>query len=401
MPASSPPNDVRVVVDGTEFSNWQRYAIESDLLQPSDAFSFTAPNLKGSDGKYLATVIKKGARVTITLDGVPQMVGYVDEQKVTRNKDDGEVVEFTGRDDFQFLVDCSATPESLKAMDLKKIAERLGGTWIKTWQVEANSNRAKLMGAKRRAAFLKSHATEVDKLGGASKALTEVLEGKVAAAAANLAKIKAAVFPRVKVEPGETPFDVIQRLAHRAGMLVWCAANGDGIIARPSYGDAAFYKLLAYARDDARRQANNVITIERTSSWRDQYSTITVLGSSGNTKAISAASARHKQSATEASIKAGLRPLIIQNGDVRNLKDAKDQAQREVDRRAFEADLINVKVRGHYNQGWPWQIDFLCDVQWPSAGVEAVYYVTKRRFYGSKDGRFTDVQLQPKGKLLA
>lgn len=354
-----PDTEVKVIVgsgaDATELTTWQRYDLEADLLQPSDAFSLTAPN---NDGE-LAGVVSKGDLVKVLVDGVEQMVGYVDDVVYTSD-DQGSRVEITGRDLFLFLVDCSAQPQSLQNKTQLQLADLLASDWVEEWS--SNSTVA---------------------------STTQI--------------------PRVKIEPGESILDVLLREAQKDNCIIWADAQGAGHIGRPDYLQEPLYNLYHYARGNLLRAYNNVITASVRESWRDQYSSITVHGTTGNTRANSGDSSRAKAVAVDTDIEPD-RPLIISDGDVRTLKQAQNRADLERDRRAFDATVLEYTVKGHYGSkpdgrggvvSTLWAIDTLVDVVDELAAKQGEYYITKRRFRGDDSGRFTDLTLHPKGVWLA
>ena len=389
-----PDTKIEVVIDGKQFSDWNSYEIESDMLVPADAFSLRAPN----DSGQLAGKISKFDKCEVYVDGTLQMTGFVDEV-ATATTPEGSDVTVTGRDAFAFLVDCSATPESIRGLNLKAIAERLTAGWVTTWQADNDENRRKLLGAKRAVGRAEVRGRLAGYVG-FSRDEQDLLGQAIDRARANLAAISAQAFPRVKIDPGDRPLDVITRLANRAGMMVWMAADGTGIIARPEYDQDPLYTLRLYAKGHPDARRNNVMTSTVKDCGRDQYSTITMLGTAGNTTGNFAAATKHKASATDSEVTI-VRPLILSDGDVEDFSQAKKKAQREVDKRNFEALSIEMKVKGHRNNGFLWEVDQLADVVDQAADIKGVYCVVRRRFAGDEQGRFTYLTLRRSGVYLA
>lgn len=389
--------EIKVLVDGREIPTWfggydaegerqwwQHYAIESDMMTPSDAFSVRAPN---HDAR-MAGAVRKGSRVQVLVDGGLQMSGYVDSVSYSTDTT-GAYVEITGRDDILFLVDCSAPVCQLRNVDLQGLAEQLSTGWIDEWVVDNSENRHRLLLAQRRF-----------KRASKPSAPTRAALAETEKAAANLARVKREIFFTVKVEPGETAWDVIDRYAKAAGMLVWLSADGKGIIARPDYDQKPLYRLRLLTPDSGRSAENNIERSSVVEDWRNQYSRVTVYGTTGNTRANYGASSTYEGYADEDSITVN-RPLVLTDGDIKKVEAARKRAELERDRRAFEALTLTYTVRGHYQSGYLWEVDTLADVIDEPAGIQGEYYITRRRFSGDDSGRRTELTLHEKGALLA
>lgn len=348
-----PDTEVKVIVgeDGEELSVWQRYDIESSMLTPANAFSFTAAN---NDGE-LTGVVGKGDEVKVLVDGDLQMIGRVDDVEYSSD-DQGSRVEITGRDLFGYLADCSAALQQYHQKSLEELAEMLTADWVETWGGDAPTTK----------------------------------------------------IPKVKVEPGETVLEVLQRESKKDNVIVWLTADGEGQIGHPSYSGAPAYNLYHYKRSSALRIHNNVISASVRESQRDQFSSITVYGTTGNTKANYGTSSRARGIAVDTDIVD--RPLIISDGNVRTLKQAQNRADLEVARRKFDALVLQYTVKGHYGERPDgrggverslWEIDTLVDVVDELSGHEGEFYIVRRRFRGDDAGRFTDLELRQKEVWLA
>lgn len=355
--AANADSEVKVIVvdsDGneSEFSEWKNYAIESDIFTPADAFSFTASNMEGE----MAGVINKGDLVKVLVDGNPEMVGHIDDVAYQTEPKDA-TVEYTGRDLFGFLVDCSAQPQSLKEQTLKTLAEKLTADWIIEWRVNND---------------------------------------------VTLPRIK-----KMKIEPGENVLEVLQRFASKADMLVWLEPDGTGVIGKPDYTQTPLYNFYLFV-DKSNAKLNNVESSTVTQTWRDQFSSITVCGQSANSRSIWGKGGRSKFkaiSAIENELRVN-RPLVMTDGDCASIKQAKQRANLEMARRRFESESLEYTVKGHYQLDafgvkQYFHADRLANVVDEPAGIEDIYYITRRRFYGDESGQRTDLSLRQKGIYLA
>jgi len=417
--------DTKIVleINNERFTRWQSYDIESDLLQPADAFSFKAPNLHGE----MAQKIHRGDFVSVLLDDTVQMRGIVDDVSYSGDADSGFFVDIRGRDLFGQLIDCSAPLLHLKNPTLKTIAETLGGPWIGEWAVDNEDNKQALIAKaeykRNQASWRKQKegtALEIrrevaDRYRVTSDNKTELLaemdeklaqiDGDLDAATRNLNQIRAKLFPNLKVEPGQTAMEILEQRAQKALMLIWCAANGAGIIGKPAYSLDPIYRLRLYPSTDGRCGENNIKAASVHESMQNVYSEYVCYGNAGNTKVKYGTGNNYKGIARDDTIPIP-RTLILTDGDIKNVQQAKEKAEAERDRRRFESISLDYTVPGHYNEGFgsealPWQIDTLVDVDDQISGYKGVYYVTRRRFSGDESGRWTEITLHESGVWLA
>lgn len=352
---AQPDTEIKIVVgqgaEAIELSTWESYEIEADVLHPANAFSVTASN---NDGE-LAGVVGKGDPVKVLVDGAVQMAGHVDDVTYTSSDDAGASVQIVGRDLFGHLVDCSAPLKCLHKITIADLAQELAGDWVDTWTAPLSI-------------------------------------GQIA---------------KVKIEPGDNIWEVLERFAEKEKLLLWLDPSGVGVIGKPNYTQPPAYQLWHLARSNPRAKThNNVIASTVTESWRELFSEITVYGTTGNMKATYGTGARSRAVALETMVDD--RPLRLVDGDCKTLAQAQAKASAERDRRAFEALKLEYTVRGHYGYlgssssttATLWQVDTIVDVEDELSGYSSCYYLSRRRFRGGDEGRFTDLELHPMGVWL-
>lgn len=330
-----------------ELDRWENYSVESCMLTPSDAFSFSAHNSNGE----LAGVCSTGDAVQVTVDDQVVLMGRVDDVDY-QTDDNGSRVDVTGRDLFGNLADCSAPLKVWRNKSLFDIAEELTEQWGVTWTGLYNLD----------------------------------------------------PIPKVKVEPGETVLNLLMRLNEKEHALLWLDPEGVGHIGLPNYAQAPLYRLWNLLRSDPRAAThNNVIECKVHQSWREQFSTTTVYGTSGNTAANYGTSSRRKAQAIDTDIDD--RALIVVDGDCKTLSKAQLMADEKVARANFDATVITCKVRGHYGfkdgTATLWSADTMVELVDDYSGTAGTFYVTRRRFTGDDSGRFTELELHPAGLWLA
>lgn len=338
--------EVKLIVGGEELTGWDQWEVESDLLYPANVFSISAQNKAGR----LASKPRPGDAFKLMLDGKKTMVGYVDD--VVHDTDENEArVSVNGRDNFGPLVDCSATPKTHRNVTLLTLAQTLTAPWSLTWATNSA------------APTLKTHKS-------------------------------------VKVDPGESIMDVLQRVAEKERVLLWCAADGTCYIGRPSYSLAPVHRLRLHLPASGQTGDNNVMTSRVTRSWRDRFATITVAGTGANDANACARTSHRRYVITDSGV-ASARPMIMINGDIRTLDQAKTLATLEYQKRLRDSVELEYSVPGHY--GTPatesqspalFDVDQRVDLVDEPAGISsAKVLLIRRRFVMDESGPRTDLSL--------
>jgi prophage tail gpP-like protein len=343
-------SEVKLTVSGEEFSIWQDYSIDSSLLNVPSAFSLRAPNNNGE----MAGKVAPGMQVQLIVDGEQQLKGYIDEVRYDCDPDSGASVEISGRDVGLFLQDCCPLPQVIRNKTLLQIAEQLSETWITSWTC------------------------------------SETLE-----------KIK-----YLKIEPGQTIIDILLEQARKNNLLIWIEPDGTGVIGKPDYEQEQIYELHRHPRTSEYRVLNNIISGSVSSNWTDRYTYVTVYGSQGGTQANYAKSVRSKATAIDDSDTWSIldRQLIVNDSNVKNLKQATALAELEVARRKFDGQILEYTLKDHYGY-WAdadgtkheslFAINKRASVFDEISDIKGIYYVVRRTFRCDDNGKFTDIELRP------
>jgi prophage tail gpP-like protein len=435
------PADVRIRVNGRDFTDWLDYQIESDILQPADAFSFTLENVEGR----LNGLIAKHDAIEVLVDGTVQLTGYVDGLSWGGDAGSGNVLAVEGRDRFGQLLDVSAEPETIKNLDLKQIAAKVGSPYITQWRVENEDNRKRLQTARKQVAKL-SPPTEQEKAeaererrltsiriqtadvnniedyfaltpavrAAKEKDAIETLAAQTSAAIAaesarseslkkakaNLAAIRAILYPRVKVDPGQTKWAVLEKVVARQGFAIWQAANGVGVIARPNYDQAAQYNVFLHPASSEDAKKNNVLSWSVTDNGREQFARYRLVGNAANTLNAFGENSRYDETGETDGIP--LDRQLISAGNGQNKAEARRELARDIDRRNFESLELNYTIPGHAQNGRLWQVDTIVDVDDQVTGYAGQFYCVRRRFtVDVNGGQITEISLRKKGIWLA
>jgi prophage tail gpP-like protein len=405
-----PSSDVRIRVGSEELTDWTQYEIESNLLQDADAFTITLAN----PGGKLKDKVRMYDAVQVVVDGVVQMTGYIDEIHGHGESGSPEL-SITGRDRFGQLVDTMPAPQQITGKDLRQIAIQLSAPFVTTWIHDNADNRRKLLQTKRKLSRLKRYQKflktqemriSVDSTGqtfyriGPDKVKIATTKKRIDKSTAYLAKIKKDLFPRTKIEAGETVMEILSRLAIKSGFLIWQAADGSGVIARPDYLQDAMYDIRLYSRDDADYQRNNVLEYDVRRDGRDRFRSYRAMGYSPNTKNTSGKGSRHDASLTDDEVSLSSRSFTMARDNSTKRKQVSEQLQRERDRRQFESEIATYTVMGHQQNGVLWQIDSRCAVDDRINNITGKLYVVRRKFVGDDEGQRTEIELRRSGVYL-
>jgi len=430
MPADIPQSDVRVDVAGEQLTDWVEYSIESNILQSSDPFSFRVGNPRGR----WSSAFTFGDEVKVFVDGSLQMTGYIDEITTSNDPTSGPTLELIGRDRFGQLVDCSATPATYRNKRFDDVCTALGSPFVTHWIYDNELNRIRSQQAKRRLSRLRrksqfeknraaytreafrdlSTSPDTSEQRTALEAINQLdrkaleesqsTEKQIKKAQANLARIRAENFPRVKVEPGETPMDVIVRHSKKLGLMVWQSAQGEGVIARPEYDQRPSNYLWHYPGDSPSANKNNVISGSLRIDGRERCRTYRLLGYSANTANTSGTGSRHDLTLTDSDVSLEARQMIVNRASGESRQQAAAELEREMQRRKFDSLVAEYRVRGHHQlvdgNTNLWTIDTICSVDDPVLGISEQMYVVRRRFVGGMQGQHTEIELRSKGVLL-
>jgi prophage tail gpP-like protein len=361
-----------------EVGDWDRVEIESNMLEPADAFSVSCTNKDG----VLAGAIAPGDPVLITIDGIAVMVGRVDDVDYEDETDSRVTV--AGRDLFLYLVDAHIEQaKTYKDLSLLTLAQNLTlDAWGITWRS---------------------------------------------------AETSAQLLKRVKVEPGDTVWDVLQEQIQKKDILIWLDPDGIAQIGKPNYAQDSSYQLLRYVTEGTQRQHNNIIRGSVRETWRDRPSKVIVLGQSGNTFTDYAAATvkrsiipdtdvarwltstfvtgqpttttvRPRRPATAIDMSIDDKPMVFTGGNIRTLVEATAMANREMGRRKFDSTTLNYTVKGFYGrkkrQDSLWTPNTIADVNDEMSGAQGQFFVTRRKFIREERGDFTEVELHPSGVWL-
>lgn len=322
---------VTLLYGGALYGNWLSYDVASSLARPASAFRLSVRPPDDFD----PLTVEPGSIAQLLIGENTVMWGRVDEVELSRDRG-RSTMDIHGRDAGGMLVDCAADY-----------------TW--SW----------------RKTSLSAIAATVCTYAGLIR--PPVGGGDVVVEAA-------------QVEPGETCWDLLNRLADAGGVDLWIAA--DGHLEIGSYNTAGTF--VGGIRDVPGQVGNTVLRSSVHRSTGDAYSKVTVLSHWD----AGAGQQRFKGEWLDLTFPY-FRPRVAIEPDCKTSADAEAKAGQlgaAAKASRFEATYV---VRGHERiPGEPWAVNQLLWVEDEPNGVTGVHLAVGRRFRHSRDeGTTTELVL--------
>lgn len=337
---------VRLLIGGQVHEDWERYEIDSDLLVPADAWHLTV----GLPGHALPEEISAGAPIEVMVGDDRVLSGRVDE--VSLRVAHGEhLLSLSGRDGAAVLVDCSAPVFVARLATLAEIVAKvvtpLGITKVR---IDAEATRTR---------------------------------------------------EKVNVEPGDTAWDALARVAEANGLWPWFEPDGTLVIGGPDYAREPVAKLIL--RFDG--EGNNVLSLDDTRSIAERYSDMTVLGQTHGTASESGKHALKASWQDEEMAAIQYRPKIVVDHESDNPAVAKDRARKLLSDSRLKGRTLKARVSGHRivapglpGDGMLWTPGQRVSLRSEPHGLEAVFFLMGRRFVrGRHEGTISELTLKEDG----
>lgn len=236
--AISYPNDEEVSLsvlkaDGTQqtIKHFREYSFTSNLLTPSDAFTFTI----GDPTSEIQDLLVPGTKVQLAINDIPQCAGYIDATEITTSRNGRELV-LEGRDVLSQAVDAVAdsTVSVKEGQTLAQVLVDLFGPfgWSKPEHFVISNEANRSLQSAQPAALVRPGSTRSPR--GAARNAKRPSPKKLA----ELQMKQNRPFPR------EGVFDFACRIAHRFGLWIWPSADGKKlIVGRPDFDQAPAFAL--------------------------------------------------------------------------------------------------------------------------------------------------------------
>jgi prophage tail gpP-like protein len=378
---ASQNHNVSVRVGDTVIDRWQSYEIASDMLTPADAFSLT---LSPALPEAIALVPPDG-QVEVRVDDVAIVTGFIDDRNIDIDRS-GSQLAISGRDKTGRMVDESASLQTFGSLSLQTLLLLLASPQFVDVRLDNKLNRDLVRGRR----------------SGKAPSGSEPLFAKKSEA------------PR-KVEPGEARWDIAQALLKPARLLAWSAADGSAlVVGLPNYSQATQFRFFVPREGSTRLPEGNVIKVGLVDSVANRYSKITVVGASrGDSAKYGTQVTKHRATVLQGPNPDGTgdafttrKQLILADDDVKNSRDARERARRELALRDAEKRVVEIVVKGHSQARNPGEIPavFAFDTM-AELEIEGIlkerFLITSVQFAVSRDGgEISTLKLVPEGTEL-
>lgn len=332
-------NEVVVRIGGKEHKDWLSYDIDSDFLIPADAFSFET-NVSQDQG-VLADYSSLQCEVLINNQLI--MTGIIGHQNEMVDKSNHSIT-FNGRDLAGLLVDCSVKQINVKGMNVLAAAQKIAEPWKQI-----------------KKAILKAE--------------------------------KNPVLDKVDIEPGETAWQALTKIAYKAGLHVWLEPDGTLVIGGADYSSPPV-ATLCHSKYDNRR---NIQSIQIEYNTENRYSEVTFLGQSHTRFADS--SKHDLKWVYKDETMTLYKPKTVVIGDAENLEQLKVQAKKMLSDWRLEGFSLTITVADHKTQdGVLWQPGQRVHVIDEDQQIDAIFFLMGRRFFLNRNGgTLTELRLKEDG----
>lgn len=197
-----------------------------------------------------------------------------------------------------------------------------------------------------------------------------------------------------QLEPGQTVFDVLKRVAAGRGLLFYGRPDGSLVFGRPLGRGAS---LFGIAVKDGRNHSG-VLEAELVADMAERFNPVVVMGQRQGTDELSASAINTIAEAADEGVP--FTKPYVQVVDEHDDPTARAFALR--DQMLFRGRQIRYTVRGHSQAGRrPWTTDALCSVDDDELGVHEDLLIYGRTFRMSRDeGAVTEVRLAKPGVVF-
>ena len=328
-----PEHVVTLEVAGARYSGWQRVSVTRSLEQLTGSFDLTLTDKWSLDGGRLQLLDGQACRVLI--DGAPVITGFIDEA-APQYDERSHSVSLSGRDRTGDLVDCAAlhASQEINGRTLLQVAHDLC------------------------APFGISVSADTD-IGPA--------------------------LPTTHIQPGETVYEILDRLARLRGVLYTADGQGHLKLTRAGNEKAAAKLELGVNIKAGRGQR----------SRRDRYSQYQVLGQQRASDQLDAATAAQAHSRVTDPGVTRYRPTVIEAEDQASTADCRTRGEWERSVRAGRGNQATVTVIGWTDGVALWQPNRLVETNDRWLGLAGVYLITAVTYNADDSGQTADLTLMP------
>lgn len=325
-------HDIRLLVNGKAYLGWKSARITRSITAIAGSFDLQVSDRWGAKAEPWAIAEEDECRVQVGADVV--LDGYVDRRSLSIAGKE-RAMRVSGRDRAAVLVDCSAVLDrwSFRQLTAAGIAGKVAEPFGIGVSVQAGVDLPRL--------------------------------GKIA------------------VNPGDSAFSVIRRVAEMSGVLV--ISDGAGGIELSRAGTA---------RVEALREGVNVLSAAIDYDAVDRYRRYVVISSPPGDDHSSGEDLRVRAEAMDEAVRRPERVQIIRPDTGLTRARARARGDWEARVRAARAESVTIAVVGwQQSSGDLWPVNALCTVQAPSLGVDGDLLISQVTHQHGPEGQTTELQL--------
>jgi prophage tail gpP-like protein len=417
---------------GGEIKNWEWYSFNQKVLVPTSGWEFA---IGDGDPSLLAALVP-GARVQLRVNNNPQCTGYLERKHVEGDTSGGTHITIAGRDILGPVVTATVDPRFRFAPGLT-IVDVLGATLkpfgITTFYNADLYNRYLMSGyqpgASGSSVSFQAQIANITEGANGSLSFAYTTASDTQVLYPNRPDLKTLPLQQAKPHAGEGVYAYLERLLRRLGYYLWAMADGSGVVVdQPDFASTPNQKLV---RKSPVGPANNIIRGGPTFDLESQPSCIVATGFGGGQDTeksklriimineltglddngtplpeVQAIQARYP-TAKVLPLRSQLaslprpqgdpliaKPFFLKDDESKNLAQLEAFTRREMANRQQKALSVTYEVLGHTQDGHPWTVNTLAQVDDDVGDVHENMWVLEKTFTKSvTGGTLTKLQL--------
>lgn len=379
-----------------ELSTWKEFTVNSHFLTGTDGWTFTLGDEVVTP--EIQAQLRPGTKATLLVNGIVQMSGSIDRLRITGNRSSGTQFQIDGRDSFSPVCDSmmkpgTTWPEKTPITDV--IKKTLAPFGFATFFADNSENRNAAM-------------------------------GRTVTVSASFDDLSKNLIEHDKPNENEGTFAFLSRLTQRFGYWMWPTVDGTGVIVgAPDYDQAPSFRLIHKLGGSQ----NNILSWDVVWDSTDQPSFVEARGAIPNrsytrdvmkvwarnyyaapslnennvelsigTETVEVVASPVSQINTFASLIA--RPRYLKDPHSRTIAQLEAFVRRELSLSMRKAFVLTYTVLGFEQDGKPWQVDTVAEIDDDRANVHGAYWILSRTFHRSRSGgTTTELELLPLGVI--
>jgi len=362
-------SDIRLLVNGREYGGWTSARVTRGIEAVAGSFALDVS--ERWDGQAEPWPIQEEDECEVRLEGTTLLKGYVDTRSHAFDAT-SHSLSVEGRDKTGALVDCSAL---LSQWEFSKIGVlELCQTVAAPFDITVS-----LQDGLSDTAITTSGAST-------SRRLTSGTPGSVGSKGKSSSMKLGQPVVKLTINPGDSPFEVIDRACRMVGVLPVSDGNG-GLLLTRAGGSRATTALI---------EGGNILTASATFDATRRYRRYIVSGQAAGTDDLfGAPAAAVKAEATDENVRRTERVLLIRPEGSVTLEFAKQRAAWEATVRRARAASFDITVQGwRQASGALWPINALVQVKSTKLAIDLEeMLITQTTFGLSKAGSTTTLKV--------